>query len=79
MITTEMRLLFSHRTNTRVSFRFKSPLSHERTRVGGTQTAVARVYLQGIYATECVPLGSTDTFHKEEGWYDVDVHRLLPT
>ena len=25
---------------------------------------------------KCIPLGSTNTFHEEEGWYDADVHRL---
>ena len=28
------------------------------------------------YPTECVSLGSTDTVHKEEKWYDADVHRF---
>ena len=71
-----MRPRVFHRTDTRVSFGFEIPLPHECTRVGGTKTAVVGIDRERIYPTKCVPFGSTDTFHNEEVWYDVYVHRL---
>ena len=35
------------------------------------------LFYEGIYLTKCVALGRNNTFHKEEGWYDADVHWLL--
>ena len=64
-ITTEMRLRFFHRINPRISSSFKIPLPHERTRVGGTQTAVVGVNRGRVYPTQCVSLGSTDIIHKK--------------
>ena len=76
MITFEMRARLFHRTDTRISFGFQIPLPHECTKVGGTQTAITRVDRNRVYLTNYVPLGSTNTICKEEGWYDVDVHQL---
>ena len=42
--------------------------------MGGTQTVVAGIIREGVYPTQCVPSGSTDFVHKEEGWYNADVH-----
>ena len=72
-----MRPILFHRTDTRISSSFKISLPHECTRVGGTQNAVVGVDIKIIYPTKCVPMGSTDTFHEKEGWYNEDVHRLL--
>ena len=56
---------FFYRTHTRITSGFQIPLPHECTRIGGTQTAVAGVYTERVYMTQCVPLASTNTFRKE--------------
>ena len=67
-ITSKMRHKFFHRTDTRISSGFQSPLLHECTKIGGTQTVIAGVDRKRIYPTKCVPLRINDTFCKEEGW-----------
>ena len=72
-----MRPRLFHRTDLQISSGLQSPLPHECTRIGGTQTTVVGVNREGVYPTKCVALGSTDFVHKEEGRYDVDVYLLL--
>ena len=50
-ITSETRPRIFHRTNPRISFSFQSPLPHECTWVGETQTVVARVDRERVYLT----------------------------
>ena len=74
-----MRPRHFHRTDPRISSDLQSPLQHECTRIGGTENAVAGVNIEMVHTTQCIPLGSTDFFRKEEGWYDADVHLLPPS
>ena len=53
-----------HINYTRISFGFESPLLHECTRVGGTQTTIAGFDWKRVYLTKFVPLWSTHTIHK---------------
>ena len=75
-ISSEMRPRLFHQADPRISSYLQSPLPHECTRIGGTQTTVVGVNRERVYLTQCVPLGSTDFIHKEEGRYDADVHWL---
>ena len=73
-ITYEARPRIFHRIYPMISSSLQSPLPHECTKIGQTQTAVAGINRERVYSTQCVPLGSTDFVRKEEGWYDVYVH-----
>ena len=73
-INFKLRPRIFHRTDPGISSRLQSPLLHECTRIGGTQTIVVGVNKERVYPTQCVPLGSIDFVPKEEGKYDSDVY-----